>query len=119
MIPDSKITADFSRRKFRWGSVNRWYEAFILLNFLDVVLTLYFLRHGGFEANPIGQFVLSQYGWPVFVSFKFLQCVIILLIVGFLYHRRRMAGRMLIALACLCYFVLMFWDVYLLLRLPR
>ncbi|HET6383553.1 MAG TPA: DUF5658 family protein [Armatimonadota bacterium] len=103
--------------RFRIGALNQWYEAFVLLNFMDIVLTLFFVRHGGVEANPVGRFILENYGWPPFVSFKFIECIIFLIIVQFLYHRRRSAGRFLIMLGCAVYFILMVWDVILLLRL--
>jgi hypothetical protein len=107
------------RRRFRIGSINQWYEAFVLLNFVDVVLTIFFVQRGGYETNPVGAFIAEHYGWASLASFKFAQCILVILISTFLYRRRRKIARLIMGLACVIYFGLMIWDSVLLLRLPR
>lgn len=99
----------------RW----QWYGAFVLLNLMDIWLTLYLIVGGGVEANPVGHAILERGGWAPFVSFKMAQCALVLILVELVYSRRPKAARLVITAACGVYLALMGWDVTLILRLPH
>jgi hypothetical protein len=107
------------RERLRVGGRMEWFGAFVVLNLVDLGVTIYILRNGGAEANPIGQYILVNYGWASFTFFKLIQCGIVVVVSELLYQRKRAIGRAVIAFGCAVYLILMSWDVFLLLHLKR
>jgi hypothetical protein len=103
-----------SWRRIAPGNIVQWYAAFVLLNLMDVLLTLFILQHHGEETNPVCRAILDYGGSSQFVLFKIMQCALVIIIVQLVYVRRPPAARMLVGVGCAVYFVLMFWDSYLL-----
>ena len=113
-----KLTPELLRGRLAAGHRNRWYSAFVLLNLMDIILTLYIVSRGGGEENPVGLYILVHAGWAPFITFKSLQCAIVVVLLEAIYRKRPEIGRRLIAAACGIYFALMVWDCVLLARRP-
>jgi len=82
----------------------RWYVWFLVASFLDVIFTYAILLHGGYEANPVANAVMSWGGFDAMVVFKMLIVLLMILVCQYVYeHRKALARRFMILCTCISF----------------
>src|SRR5262245_3254300 len=73
------------------------YVWFVFLSALDIMLTWIVLHRGGREANSLANAVLTRWGLPGFVVFKFVLVVVVIVICEIVGKRDLKSARTLLA----------------------
>lgn len=70
---------------------------FVIVNLMDIVMTSLLLQTGQFfEANPIAEFVISEWGFVGLTAFKLIVVAMVLLIANIIAVRRIRTSRFLL-----------------------
>ena len=85
-----------SRRPVRYPDRYVW---FVFFSAIDVMLTWAILAHGGEEANPIAEFVITRWGLPGAIAFKFSLMIFVIIICETVGSRNDRSGGRLAVLA--------------------
>jgi len=89
---------------FGWQPLT-WFAVLVALNLMDVVLTLYALKRGGAEGNPLVNWLMRKFGVePGLVGAKAVA-------LGIVFYALPTAA-IYMPLACLLYVGVVVWNVY-------
>jgi hypothetical protein len=101
----------------RWVLLSVATTVFLVVNLLDIVLTVVLLYRGGHrEANPLAEYILNHWGWEEMALFKVATTVVVCLIAQYVARSKPTAARRLLYVTSAIVAVVVFYSVVLLVR---